>query len=327
MFKIFFLYTMIIFYSCAHQNHQVYNAQLDGYKYPDSVHYFEFNSQGKNLKMAYMDLNSSKKKTIVLLHGKNFAGFYWKKIADELVKQNYRVIIPDQIGFGKSSKPDFYQFSFYNMARQTNELLRSLGVKDYELIGHSMGGMLATHMAYHYNLEVKRVILINPIGLEPYLKYVEIKDPSFFYQNELNKTPEKFKAYQQKNYYDGKWDQKYDYLLEPYNAQMKSLDWKLVAWNNALTYGPIFSEDITRLFPEIQQEVILIIGDRDKTGPGRFWKKKEYKNYKLGEYKKLATLAHKNLKNSKLYLLPGLGHMPQFENYELFLETFRKAIK
>lgn len=326
MIKLSLILATFFLFSCSH-NKKSYNATLDGYSYPDPVSYYEFSSQGKSLKMAYMDLNKSSEKAIVLLHGKNFAGFYWKKIADELVKHGYRVIIPDQIGFGKSSKPDFYQFSFYNMANHTDNLLKSLNIKNYELIGHSMGGMLATHMAYHFNSSVTKVILINPIGLEPYLKFVEIKDPEFFLRNELAKTPEKFKNYQQKNYYDGKWDSSYDYLLKPYNLQMQGEDWPKVAWNNALTYGPIFSEDITRLFPELTQKVVLIIGDRDKTGPGRFWKKEKYKNYKLGVYKKLAKQAHKKIKNSELYLLEGLGHMPQFENYEVFIKSFRKAIK
>jgi pimeloyl-ACP methyl ester carboxylesterase len=46
------------------------------------------------------------KGAVVLLHGKNFAGFYWERIAHDLIQKGYRVIIPDQIGFGKSSKPE-----------------------------------------------------------------------------------------------------------------------------------------------------------------------------------------------------------------------------
>ena len=311
--------------SCATK--KTFNATLDGYSYPYEVSYYEFESQRQSLKMAYMDLNNKSNKAIVLLHGKNFAGFYWEKIADILVEKGYRVIIPDQIGFGKSSKPERYQFSFYNMAHQTNNLLNSLGIQKYDIIGHSMGGMLATHMAYAFESLVSKVILINPIGLEPYLKYVEYKDADFFYRNELSKTPEKFKNYQMKNYYDGKWDKSYDYLLEPYNLQMQGSDFEKVAWNNALTYGPIFSEDITRIFPELKQKVYLIIGDRDKTGPGRFWKKDKYKDYKLGEYKRLAKLAKKNIKNSELYLLKDLGHMPQFEDFDAFKKVFNKVVK
>ena len=155
-----------------------------------------------------------------------------------------------------------------------------------------MGGMLATHFTYQYPKAVKQLVMINPIGLEPYLKYVEYKDPQFFYENELNKTPEKFKEYQKRNYYDGKWKAEYDKLLIPLTGQMRGKDWARVAWNNALTYGPIFSEDITSKFKDIDNQVLLIIGTRDKTGPGRFWKKKGV-NHKLGQYNRLGKLTNK----------------------------------
>ena len=50
-------------------------------------------------------------------------------------------------------------------------------------------------------------------------------------------------------------------------------DWKIVAWNNALTYGPIFSENIVDRFSQINNETVFIIGTRDKTGSGRGWLK------------------------------------------------------
>ncbi len=318
---------LLLMISCANlRNKSSYDRELSGYKYPFSVKRRTFHSQKQELHMAYMDINSKGDKVAVLLHGKNFAGFYWKQIALELQAAGYRVIIPDQIGFGKSSKPRNYQFSFYAMAAQTKDLLNDLGIKKAMIIGHSMGGMLATHFTYSYPDCVSKMILINPIGLEPYLKYVEFKDPEFFFKNELAKTPAKAKAYQQKNYYDGKWDKKYDHLLEPYNKQMKGRDWEIVAWNNALTYGPIFNEDITTKFSSIENPVVLIIGTRDKTGPGRGWKKPGVKRV-LGDYKKLGKLAQKSFMNAKLYELPGLGHMPHFEDYNRFLPVFKKAIK
>lgn len=298
-----------------------FDQNLSGFKYPFPVQYFKFESQKQKLEMAYMDLNKSSTKAIVLLHGKNFSGFYWEKIANELVEKGYRVVIPDQIGFGKSTKPDFYQFSFYNLALNTNMLLESLKINKFTIVGHSMGGMLATHYTYLYPDKIKQLVMINPIGLEPYLKYVEFKDPQFFYEMELKKTPEKFKEYQKKNYYDGKWRSDYDHLLVPYSGQMRGPDWKKVAWNNALTYGPIFSEDITLKFKDIKNPALIIIGTRDKTGPGRFWKKPGV-IYKLGNYRVLGKNTKEALPNSKLVELNDLGHMPQFEDYRRFKEAF-----
>lgn len=80
--------------------------------------------------MAYMDVQPAyhNGKTVVLLHGKNFNGAYWKTTIDALTKEGYRVIVPDQIGFGKSSKPIGYQFTFQQLAVNTKAILDELRV-------------------------------------------------------------------------------------------------------------------------------------------------------------------------------------------------------
>ena len=129
-------------------------------------------------------------------------------------------------------------------------MLDSLNIKRFDLVGHSMGGMLATTFAVNYPKFVNKLILINPIGLEDYGKYVEFKDVNFFYKRELAKTLDKARNYQKNNYYDGKWSSEYEKLLIPLKGMLAGEDWKIVAWNNALTYGPIFSENIVDRFSQ-----------------------------------------------------------------------------
>ncbi len=71
--------------------------------------------------------------------GKNFSGYYWEQIANDLVKRDYRVVIPDQIGFGKSSKPEHYQYSFGQLASNTKSLLDSLNIKRLHIGGSFHG--------------------------------------------------------------------------------------------------------------------------------------------------------------------------------------------
>jgi pimeloyl-ACP methyl ester carboxylesterase len=262
---------------------------------------------------------------MVLLHGKNFSGYYWEQVANDLLKRKYRVIIPDQIGFGKSSKPDYYQYSFGQLALNTKLLLDSLNIKKIDIVGHSMGGMLAVTFAVNYVESVNKLILINPIGLEDYSKYVAFKDVNFFYQNELKTTLEKAINYQKTNYYDGKWSIEYEQLLEPLKGMLAGEDWPVVAWNNALTYGPIFSENIVDRMSQINQETFLIIGTRDKTGPGRGWLKPGVSR-ELGDYTQLGKSTQKLIKGSTLIELVGLGHMPQYENYPAFIKAFNQAL-
>ncbi len=45
-----------------------------------------------------------------------------------LLKEGYNVIVPDQIGFGKSSKPKYYDYTFQQLALNTKALLDSLNI-------------------------------------------------------------------------------------------------------------------------------------------------------------------------------------------------------
>ena len=319
-----------IFFFSVFQVHAMkkisYNKELDGFKYPFKVETFQFNSQNQDLKMRYMDIGDKEsKKIIVLLHGKNFSGYYWERVARDLLAKKFRVIIPDQIGFGKSSKPKSYQYSFGQFALNTKLLLDKLNISRVDLVGHSMGGMIASTFAANYPKFLSKLILINPIGLEYYGRYAEFKDINFFYKNELAASVEKARNYQTKNYYDGKWSDEYEKLLLPLKGMLAGNDWKIVAWNNALTYGPIFSENIVDRFSEITTKTFLIIGTRDKTGPGRGWLKDGVTRV-LGEYNKLGRETQKLIKGSELIELEGLGHMPQYENYEVFSKAFNKAV-
>ena len=101
-----------------------FDKNLSGYDYPFKLNRYKFQSQGKDLDMAYMYLptSNSDKGVVTLLHGKNFNGAYWKETAELLNSMGYGVLIPDQLGFGKSSKPLDYQYSFEALSNNTKNL-------------------------------------------------------------------------------------------------------------------------------------------------------------------------------------------------------------
>ncbi|WP_224797176.1 alpha/beta hydrolase [Idiomarina abyssalis] len=301
-----------------------YDARLSGYSYPFDVQTFEFDSQRQSLEMAYMHLPAEKgQSTVLLLHGKNFAADYWEETANYLHEKGYGVLMPDQIGFGKSSKPAHYQFSFEALANNTKALLKSESIEQVIVMGHSMGGMLATSYALNHSSSVEKLVLVNPVGLEDYLRYVEYKDPAFFYENEKGKTIDQIRAYQRKNYYDGKWSEDYEELIDIHAGWINGEDWDQVAWNNALTYDMIFTGNVSNEFDQLAVPTHLILGTRDTTGPGRGWKK-EGVNYELGRYDKLGEIVVEQIPDGYLYELEGIGHMPQFEAFDRYREQLDK---
>lgn len=305
----------------------IFDKNLTQYDYPFDVEFYSFESQGQTLNMAYMYLppKVAQMPVVTLMHGKNFNGAYWETTAKYLQAKGYGVLIPDQIGFGKSSKPVDYQYSFAALAHNTKGLMESLGIENAIIVGHSMGGMLASRFALLYPQMTNKLVLLNPIGLENYLNYVDYKDTEFFYQNELAQTPEKIVAYQKANYYDGQWNDDYASLTEPLAGWVKGNDWQDIAKVNALTYDMIFTQPVIEEFDQFEVSVSLIIGTRDRTGPGRNWKR-EGVTRELGRYDQLG--AEVKARNSAINVieLEGLGHLPQIEDFDRFTTALDQAL-
>ena len=82
-----------------------YGIALEGFAYPYPVHLLPLVNDGEQVRMAYMDVAPAQPKgrTVVLLHGRNFPSSYWAPVIKTLNDAGYRVVVPDQIGFGKSS--------------------------------------------------------------------------------------------------------------------------------------------------------------------------------------------------------------------------------
>lgn len=300
-----------------------YDARLSTYDYPFPLKTFAFESQGQKLEMNYMDLNPSGKNNIVLLHGKNFGGFYFKRLAQDLAKKGFRVIIPDQVGFGKSSKPRQYQYSFAQLSHSTQALLSSLGITRYTLLGHSMGGMLATRMALTYPSSLDQLILVNPIGLEDYRLFSSYKTIDENYQKELKTTEESIKTYQSQAYYEGKWKSDYDWLIVPAVGWTKGPDKDLVAYTAALTSDMVFNQPVVHEFSELKVPTSLIIGQRDKTAIGKADASPQAQKL-MGNYPKLGKDTARKITKAKTRLIEmeGIGHVPFIENYEAFSQKF-----
>ena len=76
--------------------------------YPYPVSYLSLTLYGQDVRIAFMDVapvGTPNGHTVVLLHGNNFAGFYFGRVIDALRAKGFRVVVPDQIGYGRSSKP------------------------------------------------------------------------------------------------------------------------------------------------------------------------------------------------------------------------------
>jgi pimeloyl-ACP methyl ester carboxylesterase len=302
--------------------------QLEGYSYPYPVHYISLYLQGQPLKMAYMDVQPSQPngKTVMLLHGKNFCGAYWGRTAKVLADNGFRVIIPDQIGFGKSSKPANLQYSFQLLAQNTKAILDTLHIDKIALLGHSMGGMVATRFTLMYPERVEKFILEDPIGLEDWKLKVPYQSVDKNYVGELKQTYESLKKYELDSYYDGKWKPEYDEWLNIPAGWTLSPDYPRVAWNAALTTDLIFTQPVCYEFQNITTPTLLIIGQRDRTAIGKNLVNEQVRKT-MGNYPVLGRLTQQKIKGSQLVELDNVGHLPHIEAFEKFITPLLDFLK
>jgi len=304
-------------------------VRLEHFDYPFPVKIFKFTSQRQNLEMAYMDVQptNANPSTVVLLHGKNFSGAYWAQTANALRDAGFRVIMPDQIGFGKSSKPENYQFTLQQLALNTHALLTDCGVNKAFICGHSMGGMIAIRYALMFPDQTTALVLVDPLGLEDWqAKGVPYLSLDRQFKKELSQTAETIRTYEKENYYHGDWKPEYEPWVDMLTNFLASPDYPRMAWDQALTSDMIFTQPVCHELGNLKMPVLLIIGLADRTAIGKELVSKKI-CATLGDYPELGRTAAAVIPNAKLVELNSVGHLPQIEAFTRFIGPFEDFLK
>lgn len=316
--------------AAAVEQQPVYGQELQGFTYPFPVGHFQFRSQGEELDMAYMDVapqGPPNGKTAVLLHGKNFCAATWEATIKALNAAGYRVIAPDQVGFCASTKPAHYQYTFQQLATNTQALLKKLGVVRAVVVGHSTGGMLATRFALMFPETVEQLVMVNPIGLEDWKALgVPYRTVDQWYARELNITAASIERYEKSTYYNHRWKPEYSRWVDMLAGLNRGPGQKMVAWNSALIYDMIYSQPVLYEFALLTMPTLLMIGDADTTAIGSDTAPAALKA-QLGNYKVLGKQAVRQLPQGRLIEFPGLGHAPQMEDPERFHQALLEALR
>lgn len=287
--------------------------------YPYPLHSIHLKIEKQDVKMAYMDVSADHPngKAVILFHGKNFNGYYWKDVIKVLTDKGYRVIAPDQVGWGRSDKPNLH-YSFQMLADNNRKLLDSLHIKSVTVIGHSMGGMLATRFTLMYPGMVEKLVLENPIGLEDYKTFVPYTPIDSLFTSEMKATYDSYKKYQQ-SYYP-QWQPEYEQYVKAQAEPLYKPGFRKTAWANALTYEMIYEQPVVYEFKNINVPTLLVIGQADRTIVGKNLLSDVQKN-EHGKYPELGRQTHDLIKNSKLVEIEGTGHIPHIQKFNEFAKA------
>ena len=285
--------------------------------YPYPVSYLPLTVYGQDVRMAYMDVppaGSPNGRTVMLFHGMNFGGFYFSGPIDVLRRAGFRVVVPDQIGFGRSSKP-IIPYNFHDMALNSRRLLEKLGISKVTIVGHSMGGMLAARFAASFPDTTERAVLYDPIGLT---------DPR--YERPWRGTDDAYKAAMAqtndqrwqgfyaniRRYFPGPgaWKPEYERYVRILYAPTLSGDWPRLAMVRAIYQQITYLDPVVYDWPKIKVKTLVIGGELDGQ-----------------DFPKLAKNIADTIPGAALVILPRLGHVPHLESPDIFYEKLMQFLR
>ncbi len=285
--------------------------------YPYPVSYLPLTLYGQDVRLAYMDVPAAGQpngRTVVLFHGMNFGGFYFAGPIDVLRKQGFRVVVPDQIGFGRSSKP-IIPYNFHDMALNTRRLLESLRIAKASIVGHSMGGMLAARFAASFPDLIERAVIYDPIGLTDIRYERPWRSADEAYRASMAQTNDQrwqgFYANIQRYFPSpGAWKPEYEQYVRILYAPTLSGDWPRLAMVRSIYQQMLYLDPVVYDWAKIKAKTLVIGGEKDGT-----------------DFPQLAKHIADTIPGAELVILPNLGHVPHLEAPDMFYPPLLKFLQ
>jgi pimeloyl-ACP methyl ester carboxylesterase len=238
-----------------------HNVKVDGYR------------------MHYLATGPASGPPVVLIHGLGGRAEDWWNVAPVLAKAGFRVYMPDLLGFGRSQQPADFSYSVQDQAAVIVDFMGTLGIKQTDLAGWSMGGWIAQLIASEHPERVSRLIIIDSVGLN-------IK-PTWDTNLFVPTSPQQL-------------DQ-LDALLMPYPPKIPPFiarDYLRIFSRNGWVIkramaAMLSGQDVTdNLLPQLKMPVLIIWGSLDQIAPVN-----------------QAQTMHNLAPQSQLDVIPGCGHM------------------
>ncbi len=239
----------------------------------------------KNLQVNYKIFGQGN--PMVVLHGWGSKSDRWEKVAEELIKRNLQIIIPDLPGFGQSQEPGqaWSLDGYVGWVKEFCDKLPELN-NGFYLLGHSFGGTLAAKFTIKYNQNVKKLFLVAASCVRTVT----------FSKKAMMSISRLFKVFYFFPFYETFRKYFYKFIL-------RKSDYPYVSGIMKEIYLKVIEEDLSQKLLFIKVPTTIIWGDKDD------WTPIEY-----------AHIINGKIPHSKLIVIPGAGHNLHVHSPEILAE-------
>jgi pimeloyl-ACP methyl ester carboxylesterase len=117
------------------------------------MHETNIEVDGGQMYYRHNDFDASRP-TVLFIHGIGESGLCFLEAFDTSLLGDFNIIVPDLLGFGRSSPAADHDYTFSKQITRIRALLDGLGVNEFNLVGHSMGGIIGTLFCHQHDDQV-----------------------------------------------------------------------------------------------------------------------------------------------------------------------------
>ncbi|PQJ74899.1 alpha/beta fold hydrolase [Polaribacter gangjinensis] len=265
--------------------------------------------------ISYIDSEQGDE-TLLILHGFATSSYDYHKIVDEL-KKSYRVIIPDLIGFGYSSKPKHYFYTAKDQASLLTVFLRELKIENLSIMAQGFGVCILDEIESILDLGFVDIAIKNVFFLNSRIQMALTKDDKDLENQrkkitssllKLSLSYEMFQKYMKVSFYK----------KEAVSEEELQNHWQLLTYNNGIktmNYIDNYVLETTKFGKRRLRNL-------KKSTFNKFviWGKND-ENDSVETFEKIKDLLELNPKN--MALIEDCGHFPMLEKPEEFVKIVK----
>ena len=268
-------------------------------------------------RIAYTESGSASAPPVLFLHGIMSHRGVWSRTMDVL-KRDFHCIAIDHLGFGDSDKPDDADYSISKQAERALKVADHFGFDKFIVIGHSMGGQIATYLAACLAPQrVRKLVSVDGVVTGKLSKSTQNftrltvsmgnKIPALYSLSlVLTKISKPFAYFMFRPWF-------YNIRELPYEAWASDRHMALnkeIANPTPKAWDGLNAADLTPLIKHISVPTLVIFGKQDGTVPTS-----------------QAYLFKEQLPAAWLVLIDKCGHFPMYEKFDEYIEPIKEFLR